>query len=202
MGKMLKSSTDFKDVSVGVHPAICFAIFDIGTQENVFEGKTHRRQQIVFQFEVQDEMTEEGEPLIATAFVTANLSPKSTLRKWLVSYRGRDLTEEEEENGVDIERFLGRTCHIVVEPKESGKGTKVTNLLPQKKGQSTKSFNGLKSFFMEEGEPITDKTIKGLPEWILKKVSVSPEFKALRDVTAKPVFDSTVEDADEEVEVF
>jgi hypothetical protein len=110
----------------GNYVARCFQIIDLGTQVEVYNGDTKEQHKIRISWETPTETKvfkeELGEqPYIVSQEYTLSLGDKANLRKMLVSWRGKDFTEEELQ-GFDILKLLGKPCMIQVIHKTSKSG--------------------------------------------------------------------------------
>jgi hypothetical protein len=121
---------DFEPVPAGVHLAICTQVVDLGFQES-YAKKYAPKRQVYIKFEIpghkvkwtKDGQEHEGPATIGRKF-GLSISEKSHLRPFLVGWRGKEFTKEEE-SGFEITSILGKLCQlsIVHEKSEDGKKT-------------------------------------------------------------------------------
>ena len=111
----------FKPVPPGAWTARCYQVIDLGTQVSKFDNKEQHK--IRVQFEVHDKdkggrplVTAKGEPMTISKNYTLSLNSEATLRKDLVSWRGRDFTRQELD-GFELKNILDKWATILV--KES-----------------------------------------------------------------------------------
>lgn len=175
-----KSGQMFDPVSQGLHHAICYAVYDLGTQYNEKFSKYVRK--ILIGWEIPGEritIEKDGEqkdlPRAISKSYTNSLHEKSQLRKDLESWRGKAFTEHELE-GFDILKLLGANCMIQVIHKKKDDKTyaNVANIVSLPKGMEKKETeNPHKWFSFEEGMDIPDNT----PQWIIDIIKSSGEWQ-------------------------
>ncbi len=98
----------FDSIPPGNYSAVCVGVFDLGVQKLEYLGKVKYNQQVRICWQVSKK-NENGERYFISKKYTASLFEKASLRKHLVSWRGRDFTEAELK-GFDIESVKGATC--------------------------------------------------------------------------------------------
>ncbi|VVE31031.1 hypothetical protein PEP31012_03677 [Pandoraea eparura] len=119
---------DFKRVPAGVFIGRCYSLIDIGTQRVEFQGDVKLQHKIIIRWELFGE-DEHGEPLTIdvdgkampmtiSKRYTLSLSDKARLRHDLVSWRGRDFTDEEAK-AFDVSKLIGAYCMVNVTQNES-----------------------------------------------------------------------------------
>lgn len=180
---------DYEQAPVGTHIARCVRLIDIGTQEGEYEGRKNSRRQVVVGWELPDELMTKGEsagqPFLVTRFYTQSLGEKATLRKDLVTWRGRDFTPDELE-GFDAKNILGVACLLSITANDNGK-SRVSGVMKLPKGtKAPDQINPTLYFSLEPGE--FDATVfEGLSEGYKKMIRQSPEYREFTsDTTAEP----------------
>lgn len=119
---------DFKRVPHGVYIGRCYSLIDLGTQRVEYQGDVKHQHKIQVRWELFGE-DEQGNPLTVNVDgvekpmtiskrYTLSLSDKARLRSDLVSWRGRDFTDEEAK-GFDVSKLIGAYCMINVTQSES-----------------------------------------------------------------------------------
>ena len=105
---------------------------------------------------------------------TVSLGEKANLYGDLVSWRGRDFTEEELQ-GFQIKKILGANCLVNVVKNKKGY-SQVAAVAKLPKGMTAKKGTYQLLYDMDEGvTPIPED----VPEWIVKKIKASSEYLAL-----------------------
>lgn len=118
----------FKRVPPGVHMARCYSLIDLGTQSKEYQGEKKEVREIRIGFELFGE-DEDGSPLTIevegvempmtiTKRYTLSLHKKSSLRRDLAAWRGKDFTDEEA-RGFDVSKLMGAYCMLNVTHTES-----------------------------------------------------------------------------------
>ena len=121
----------FIPVPPGMHLARCYRVIDLGTQKTEFQGQVKLLPKILVQFEIHGEdesgqklITSKGEPMSIAKTFTLSLAEKSTLRKDLSSWRGRDFTKEEL-RGFELKNILGVWAMLSVVKTTDRKSTRL-----------------------------------------------------------------------------
>ena len=120
MSLTLKTEGDFEQLAKGQYEAVCFRIVDMGTTEQQYkDGPLTKKKRVHISFEVPEQKMSDGRPFSVSKTYTASLFESAALRKDLVSWRGRNFSEEEEA-GFDISKLLGCTANVDVGHTENG----------------------------------------------------------------------------------
>lgn len=119
-----KGGKDFEPVPAGVHMAICTQVIDLGFQES-FNKKYAPKRQVYIKFEIPDVIVEwekDGEKKSGPATIGRkfglSISEKSHLRPFLVGWRGKDFTAEEEQD-FEITSIVGKLCQLSIVHEKS-----------------------------------------------------------------------------------
>lgn len=122
----------------GTHVARCYGMLQIGTvlQKGSFGEK--KKNLILVMWELCNEMHEfkEGEglkPFAVSKRYTLSFY-QSHLRKDLESWRGKQYSDEDVKNGVDVVKLVGHPCMITVAHSEDGKYANVMAVTGMPKG--------------------------------------------------------------------
>ena len=129
---------DFKIVPAGVFIGRCYELIDLGTQTNEtgqFAGKSAHKIKIGFELFGDDDegnpltISVDGKdmPLTITKDYTVSLHEKSSLRKELAAWRGKDFTDEEAD-GFDVSKLIGAYAMINVTHKTNTQGKVRANI--------------------------------------------------------------------------
>ena len=184
-----KGGVDFDPIAQGVHQGICYGLFDLGTQFSEMFGKWAHK--ILLCWEIPEEriqIEKDGKkldlPRAISKEYTLSLGTKSNLRKDLETWRGRAFTPDEL-SGFDVKNILGKNCliQIIHQPKGDKIYANVASITPLMKGVTAKNpENPLKYFAFGDNMDIPE----GTPEWIVKKIQASKEWKALNANPSHP----------------
>ena len=167
-----KSGGTFEQCPVGSHVAVCVELIDLGVQHDEYQGKPNARQQVVIRWETSNEVMEDGQPFLVSAFYTNSLGEKANLRHLLEAWRGRSFTAEELLK-FDLQAILGKSCLISVIHNEKGKA-KVTGVMQLPKGTPTPPVhNKPKAFWIDEWD---QAAFEALPDFFKEKIQQSDEY--------------------------
>ncbi len=174
MGIVAKRGEDFELCPAGIHSAVCYAVADLGLQENPFSPEKPIRKCVVL-WEIEPRMSD-NRRFGLSKFYTLSLNSKSNLRADLISWRGRDFTKEELDAGFDIERLQGANCtlNIVHETKADRTYAKVFSVMACLPG---------KERLLPENRKV--------PDWVIemqkKQLRVQPERATTPTINPQPV---------------
>ncbi|NLJ38094.1 MAG: hypothetical protein GX432_04945 [Candidatus Atribacteria bacterium] len=164
-------------VSEGVHIGVCIGVIDLGTQHSqVFDKDSHK---VLVMWETPDETIDvDGTPmpLAISKIYTLSLHEKAQLRKDLESWRGKALTKEHLEKGIDLQELLGKACQLQVIHQINGERTfaNITAVMALPKGtKGPQPVNKFKYFSFEDEGEIPDN----IPNWIIEMIKESKEYK-------------------------
>lgn len=180
-----ENTKDYDPIEEGMHHAICYALYDIGSQTTPFSDKPV--EQVVLIFELPDEriqLEKDGEevdlPRAISSIFRNSLHKKANLRKFLESWRSKKFTKEEL-TGFDLRNILGVNCMLQVLHKEKENGNKfayIQNIVPLMKGmEKRKTENQLVDFDINLDKEIPINT----PEWVKDKIKASVEWDSSTD---------------------
>lgn len=119
---------DFRRVPPGVYVSRCYSLIDLGTQRIEYQGDVKMQHKILVRWELFGEddagvpltvdVNGREMPMTISKRYTMSMNDKARLRADLVSWRGRDFTEEEE-RGFDISKLVGAYCMLNISQSES-----------------------------------------------------------------------------------
>jgi len=107
-----ENSTHFKPAPEGVHNAVCVDV----TPVKVYNTPWGEKEKFRLVWELEATM-EDGRRFLVTKAYVPSIHPKSTLRKDLKAWRGRDFTPDEL-NAFDTEKIVGAPCQLVISHNE------------------------------------------------------------------------------------
>lgn len=129
-------------IPAGNYIARCYQMIHIGTVMESFQGENKLMNKVRIGWELPTETKvfkeENGEqPFVISQEYTLSMHEKSTLRKMLASWRGKDFTEEQSKS-FDITTLIGVPCMLNIIHKPSKDGTKmyqaIGSISPMPKG--------------------------------------------------------------------
>jgi len=182
LAKETGSGQDYEPIPAGLHHAICYRFFDLGTQFNETFGKKARKVLLMWELpEHRIEIEREGEtldlPRATSKQYTLSLHKKANLRHDLESWRGKQFAADELQ-GFDLANILGvnATLQMIHVTKGDKTYSNISNVLPLVKGESQDPENKLNYFSFDEHTELPENT----PEWVAGIIAKSDEWKALR----------------------
>ena len=173
-------------IEAGLQRGVCYCIVDIGTQETPFlddDGNQKHVRQVTLGWEVTDVRMPKGDdrPRVMSKTFTLSLHEKATLRKWVHSWRGAELTDDEARE-FDLRGLLGAKFQLQVMQRPSKKTGEpysyINSVLPPAKGQDNEAENELLWFSLDEDEPLPETK----HTWLIESIQKSPEWKAKDDM--------------------
>jgi hypothetical protein len=168
-------------IPAGNYLARCYKMIHIGTVEELILGEKKIMNKVRIGWELPTELKvfsqEKGEqPLVIENEYTLSLHEKSSLRKLLASWRGKDFTEKEAES-FDITKLLGVQCMLNIIHKPGKKDP--TKIYEQIAGV-TAVPKGIvvpaqinETFELSYDDKWSDEKFKALPEFIRNKMITS-----------------------------
>ena len=163
-------------IEAGTYPAVCVSLIDIGVQYNPKWEKSASK--LVIQWELIGEtITVDGKEVNRTISktLTNSLNEKSALFKLLISWRGRDFTEEEFAH-FDLHNILGAPCMLTISNSERDGKTfaNVETAGKMMKGMTVKPTLPLFSFDLDT-DPL--EKMRDIPKWIVDRIEASETYK-------------------------
>jgi len=206
MSLKITEGGEYEKLEVGLYQGTCYQIVDMGTTEQEYEGQKSKKLRVQLTFEIsksldidgrensQDQAREikmsDGRPFAVSALYTASLFESAALRKHLVSWRGRQFTEEELA-GFDIDKLLGCTANVEVGLTKGG-NPKIVGLYKPDGGvqvvptvNETRAFN-LDDYCKEWTGDMSDESkrmcdiFESLPMWMQTDIESSFELQAAK----------------------
>lgn len=172
-----QTGSDRVPAPAGTHLAICYALFDLGTQTTVFNNVSKTKKKVRIVWELPSEKMADGRPFSVGVFYTNSLHKKSTLRAHLEAWRGRAFSEEELK-GFNLANILGKPCMLNIVHKVTAEATydNVGSVMALPRGMPVPTItNKLISFDIDEWN---QSVYDGLPDFLKNKIMQSPEGAA------------------------
>ena len=174
-------SKSYSPAPAGSHIATCTAVIDLGTQESNFNGEIKRQRKLMLTFELNEEagLRDDGKRYAISKRYTASLHEKSSLRKDLIAWRGRDFTPAELE-GFEVNNVAGKTCMISVAHVEKGGSTyaNIVSIMGAPRGVTNPGASVAVTLSLEPSE-FNAMVYEGLGDKLREIIAQSPEYKAL-----------------------
>jgi hypothetical protein len=179
---------DYEPIPAGLHHGICYAVYDLGTHWKEFQGRgkwtsliriVWELPQIRMQFEKDGKQFDL--PKSTSQEFTASLHEKANLRKMLQSWRNKEFSKAELENGFDLSKLLGVNCTLQIIHNTKGDKTyaNIANILPLMDKTLKKEPENIPKHFTLDSN--TWNIPEGTPDWIRAKITQSKEWQEQAD---------------------
>jgi hypothetical protein len=123
-------------VSAGTHPAVCYLIAELDTQETSFGKKP----MLHIGWELPEERLTNGRPAVVSRRYSVSAAPKAALRLDIEGWLGRKLSPVDLDT-MDLCEFIGMTCLVNVQHSDETGGriyANVVSVLPPPRGMAKK----------------------------------------------------------------
>ncbi|MEI8046514.1 MAG: hypothetical protein WCI92_03975 [Bacteroidota bacterium] len=178
------SGKSFLPVDAGNYVARCYSMVHIGTIPEEYKGEKKETNKIRLTFELPTETKvfreENGEqPYVISKEFTLSLHEKSSLRKFLESWRGKSFTESEAKY-FDVSKLLGKPCMLNVIHKLKLDGNiraDISSVSPIPKGLTCP--NPVQPQMIFSVNHFSQEIFDTLPEFLRDKIKSSREYKQL-----------------------
>ena len=171
----------------GTHQAVCIAVYDLGLQEESWQGKSKVLHKVLFRWELNKKIEKgdfAGKRFCVNKKYTLSLSDKATLTADLISWLGKNLSKEDVEGGIDLDKFVGRNCLLAIAHNNVGDKTyaNITSISPL--------MDGMNPLTRESGlevpnfvKQIQEKAIKRKTNPVAQAVAEAFDGEVLEDET-------------------
>ncbi len=175
-----KGGGSYPPIKEDTHHAICYGLFDLGTQYiETFNKSIHK---ILLMWEIPEERLDieqdgvkKNLPRVISKKYTLSLHRKAELRKDLEAWRGKSFTDEELK-GFNLQNLLGVNCMLQVlhKTKDGKTFANIASIIPLIKGMQKKQGEIPQKYFSFE-EHHTNIP-EGTPDWITDMIKASNEW--------------------------
>ena len=173
-----KAKSSVPPLAADTYPAVCVGVVDLGEQHS--EKFKNYQNKVMFLFEIIGETVDvdgEAKPRWLSKEFTLSLSEKSNLAKTIEAWTGREITDDENENGFDVSTLLGRKALVVVTCKENDNGTFNDITVITSPPKMIQIPDAQSEQLMFEIESWNAEVFEKLPEWIQNKIKKSTEYQ-------------------------
>lgn len=145
-----KAHTDFEPAPPGSWPARCYRVIELGTIREEYQGESKVQHKVLLGWELPTKLMQDGRPMMVSRIFTASLHPKGNLRPFLVNWRGREFTADEERT-FSLEKLAGQPCTLMVVEKARRDGSmrSVANTAFPPQGEVPPAMNPVEVFDWE-----------------------------------------------------
>lgn len=193
------SGANYDPAPQGNHVARCISMVHIGTVEEEYLGEKKMQNKVRITWELPEEKKvfkeENGEqPFVLSKEFTLSMHEKSTLRKWLESWRGKAFTEEESKQ-FDVAKLVGAPCLLNVihkEKKDKTMRADIASVSTLPKGMvCPEAINPMIVFSVSD---FNQEIFDTFPDFIKDKIKSSREYKAMQQPNVVEISPSTAND--------
>jgi len=197
------SNSDYTPAPVGNHLSVCIQVIDLGTHHSQMYDNWSRKVRISWELvnethTVKKDDKEVVENWIVSRDYTLSLGERSNLRKDLISWRGRDFTDEELAL-FDLANILGKPAMVNVAHGTSQKGrtySKVTAVANVPKGVDIPNHQFPLVNWDLDFEKFDQETFDEFPEFIQDRIKESREWQRHKEDVDAAGADPASEDED------
>lgn len=173
----------FTPAPEGSHPAACYRVIDLGTQEVNYKGVVSKKRQLLITWELfSEEPMPDGRPFTIGRKYTWSTHEKSGLRKDLEMWRGKKFSESDfGPGGFDIRRVIGQPCLITVTHSERD-GNMLSNVAAVTKLPKAMTVGGPTNktcFVWLDKDDFDQVAFDTLSDRLKDTIKASPEYRAL-----------------------
>ena len=170
----------------GSYPAVCVGIIDLGTHQETFQGETKSQHQIMFIWELTNEIDSKGKNFVVAQSYTWSLNNKAKFRGVVEGWTGKSLGDGEE---FEVIQLMGRACVLTLVQGSSATGKayiKVNQVVAPMKGLQVPQAS-LESFAFHLSMINSGLDDLNIPDWVpyhfgkpvTEKIKASQEFQSL-----------------------
>lgn len=173
--------SDYKPIDEGTYVAVCCHLIDIGDHYSEQYDKSQHKCLVNFELfdagTVQVDDREVNRTL--SSRYTMSFNKKSTLRKDLRAWRGREFTDEELKR-FDLKNILGAYCQLGIIHQTSGNGNiyaNIASIMSLPKGFAKPEQTNTMLYWDFEESEIGDSVWQLIPEWVRKIIEESETYQ-------------------------
>lgn len=194
---------NFQPVPDGTYLGVCSMIVDLGAMYSERYDKTQRKVMIAWELPAETiEVNGKTERRTVSSRYTATLGSQGNLRRDLITWRGRDFTEDELA-GFELKNILGKSCLLTITNTKGSDGknyTNVSGVARLMKGMAAAELEKEPLLFDLDTASLDD--VDALPNWIGDQIKKSVTYQQMlekeKEMEADPVPATTFTDLDDD----
>jgi hypothetical protein len=179
------NQSNFLPAPNGPNPAVCIKVIDLGTQDGDWQGKKNRKRKVTIGFELfSDERMSDGRPFIVSKTYTWSMADKSSLRKDLESWRGKEFSDADfdAKTGFQINAILGKPCLLNIKHETKADGNvkaHIDSISRLPKGMTVGKHENPLTYVWLSLEEFDFNVFNTLGEYHKEVITKSPEYGAI-----------------------
>ena len=174
---------DFTPPPEGTHPARCYRVVDLGTQQVEWMGTTKQQHKILVSWELPTELMEDaGLPFTIHERYTLSSSEKSNLRPMLEGWRGKKFEDSDfGEGGFHMRKLIGVPCLLtLVHSINNGKTyANVRGVVKPPKGMEVPTQINPSAFVSLDPEEFDQAAYDTLSDNLKQTIFKSPQYQQI-----------------------
>jgi len=180
------ANDNYQPCPPGVFAAALYRVLDLGTQNEVFDGKQSQRRKVLLSFEILDDdaATNDGTHLSVHKRFSWTMHPQGSLRGFLANWRGKPFTDTEA-NSFDFERVMGQVglLNIIHNERQGKVFANISSITPLPRGMvAAKPQNQHVMFHCDYPDlAVLDNLGRSLRE----SIEQAPEFQKAMGITPR-----------------
>jgi len=170
----------------GTFTAVCSGVVDLGTHTTEWNGEVKQRNQLLLMFDFPTETIEiQGKemPRCLSIKLTKSQHENSKFRQHIISWRGRDFTQDELDD-FHMSKLLGVPATVSVIRKEVN-GKKYANISTIAKAIKGIDVKPTRKIYFDMSVSETYGAIEELPDWVICLINQSAEAIAHKWIFSK-----------------
>jgi hypothetical protein len=162
-------------VPAGTHPAICYCVAELGTQDTTYGKKP----MLHIGWELPEERLADGRPAVVSRRYNKSAAPQSALRNDIESWQGRRFSDIDLDT-FDLAELVGKTCQVSIQHSDEAGGriyANVTAVLPPPRGMAKELETRNEPLVFEFDDAAARSQYAALPEFLQTAIARSPEYQ-------------------------
>jgi hypothetical protein len=168
-------TSSYEQPPPGAHIAVCYFLATLGTQDDTYQGRPKRAKKLRLQWELANELTEAGLPMVCGRSYTLSSNDRSRLLRDLQTWRGRNFADAEF-GSFRLANLIGAPCMITLIENENH-NVNVSSVSPLPKGTPKPTpVNAAVVFNLAQFDAAA---FEAIGSYWQDQVRLSPEYQAL-----------------------
>lgn len=188
---------NYKPIEEGTYIALCYGLIDLGEVYSENFDKCSHKCMILWELDGETIKLDDGLEVnrSVSKTYTLSLNEKSSLRKDLRAWRGREFTEEELKR-FELKNILNAPCQIQIVHKKTGEKTyaNIAGIMALPKGMKKPEGTNTTLYWDFEEDSIDDGMWSIMPEFITNRIKESETYKYITEGKSEHLSQSMIEE--------